>query len=179
MLWYGTITAAEPGNDDDIKDALDGESIESSELPTPATSAEPPPSIQIVKREADKALRIARPPKVLTVHLKRFQQNFNGRLTKTSKDVEFSRLLDITHYCTEEARSKYPMLYELFGLVVHSGSMAGGHYVAYVRKRPIRGTPAWYYFSDSQHKRLSSFQEVKKQQAYILFYQQVPSEVNE
>jgi len=185
MLWFAAITATEPGNDDDnkndddYKDTLDGESIESSEIPTPATSAEPPPSIQIVKREADKALRIARPPKVLTVHLKRFQQNFNGRLTKTSKDVEFSRVLDITHYCTEEARSKYPMLYELFGLVVHSGSMAGGHYVAYVRKRPIRGTPAWYYFSDSVHKRLSSFQEVKKQQAYILFYQQVPSEVNE
>jgi len=176
MLWF-TTTTTKPGNDEDDKDALDGESVESSELPTPAASE--PPSIPMVKREADKALRVARPPKVLTVHLKRFQQNFNGRLTKTSKDVEFGNILDITPYCTEEARKKYPMIYQLFGLVVHSGSMTGGHYVAYVRKRPIRGTPAWYYFSDSVHKRLSSFAQVKKQQAYILFYQQVPPEVNE
>merc|ERR1712079_883185 len=88
MLWFATITATKPGNDDDnkndddYKDVLDGESIESSEIPTPATSAEPPPSIQIVKREADKALRIARPPKVLTVHLKRFQQNLTEGLLR-------------------------------------------------------------------------------------------------
>jgi len=171
MLWF-TITATAIGNVEDDKESWDGESTDHSETPTPRTYAElePKPKVQ---RMADKVLRIARPPIILTVHLKRFQQNFKGKPTKTSKDVDFDWVLDITPYCTEEARSKYSMIYQLYGIVVHSGSITGGHYVAYVKKRPPRGIPGWYYFSDSVYLRLSSFEEVGKQQAYILFYQQV------
>jgi len=179
MLWFTTAATAIGNVEDDKEswdgistDSWDGRSTDPSETPTPRTYAELK-SKPTVQRMADKVLRIARPPIILTVHLKRFQQNFKGKPTKSSKDVDFDWVLDISPYCNEEARSKYPMIYQLYGIVVHSGSIAGGHYVAYVKKRPTKGIPGWYYFSDSVYSRLSSFEEVGKQQAYILFYQQV------
>ncbi|KAI9343161.1 hypothetical protein BDR26DRAFT_917678 [Obelidium mucronatum] len=80
-------------------------------------------------------------------------------------------------------------VYRLYGVVVHSGSLFGGHYVAYVRVRlnaeEVEKFPdgmlnesekasgeIWVYASDSS-VRLSSLAEVMKAQAYILFYEHV------
>jgi len=40
--------------------------------------------------------------------------------------------LDMSPYTDDECSD--PKLYHLYGIVVHSGGMGGGHYVAYVRK---------------------------------------------
>ena len=46
-----------------------------------------------------------------------------------------------THTHTQsECDSKGRMLYSLYGIVEHSGSMHGGHYIAYVRVRPPLNT---------------------------------------
>ncbi|KAK8704810.1 hypothetical protein V6N13_048422 [Hibiscus sabdariffa] len=69
-------------------------------------------------------------------------------------------------------------IYSLVGVVVHSGTMRGGHYIAYVRVGEKRkGTDTehvgseWYYASD-QHVRQASIEEVLRCEAYILFYEQ-------
>ncbi len=54
--------------------------------------------------------------------------------------------------------------YRLSGAVVHSGSLGGGHYVAFVR----RGS-RWYYISDS-HVKVVSEASALSCQAYLLFY---------
>lgn len=55
-------------------------------------------------------------------------------------------------------------LYNLSGVVVHSGSLTGGHYIAYVRVGN-----GWAYASDAN---VSAAQQstVLKSQAYLLFY---------
>ncbi|KAJ3016850.1 UNVERIFIED_CONTAM: Ubiquitin carboxyl-terminal hydrolase 45 [Siphonaria sp. JEL0065] len=80
-------------------------------------------------------------------------------------------------------------VYRLYGVVVHAGSLFGGHYVAYVRARPgsavletlLEGVLSdeekasgeiWVYASDTS-VRLSSLEEAKKAQAYMLFYEHV------
>ncbi|VDM73612.1 unnamed protein product, partial [Strongylus vulgaris] len=59
---------------------------------------------------------IFEPPAVLTLHLKRFQQ---------LEGLTGNRI----------APGEKRLLYSLYGVVVHSGSLSGGHYIAYVKSR--------------------------------------------
>jgi ubiquitin C-terminal hydrolase len=77
-------------------------------------------------------------------------------------------------------------LYRLAGLVVHSGRLDGGHYVAYVRYgepqtfvRPATGEvleppcgSLWAYCSDS-HVEQATVEAALAADAYILFYERV------
>jgi len=49
------------------------------------------------------------------------------------------------HQLSDVWESRYN--YELYGVISHSGSMRGGHYVSYV-SRCIKGKKQWYYISD-------------------------------
>ena len=63
------------------------------------------------------------------------------------------------------------LMYSLYGVVVHHGSLHGGHYTAYVKAAGTRGTTAiWYYASDS-HVRSARVEEICKCNAYMLFYE--------
>mmetsp|Transcript_18716 Transcript_18716/g.37812 ORF Transcript_18716/g.37812 Transcript_18716/m.37812 type:complete len:101 (+) Transcript_18716:547-849(+) len=67
--------------------------------------------------------------------------------------------------------SRQSSMYGLTGIVVHSGGMGGGHYVAYT----LRGPGRWYYFSDRSYS-ASSAPDVTKKQAYLCFYKRLPLE---
>ena len=62
------------------------------------------------------------------------------------------------------------IMYSLYGVVVHHGSLHGGHYTAYVKAAAIHDTTMWYYASDS-HVRSARVEEIKKSNAYMLFYE--------
>ncbi|GAQ83592.1 ubiquitin-specific protease [Klebsormidium nitens] len=71
--------------------------------------------------------------------------------------------------------------YRLIGCVEHSGSMRGGHYVAYVRGTDRDGLSAgehegesdtWWHISDA-HVRKLSLAAVLKCEAYLLFYERI------
>jgi ubiquitin carboxyl-terminal hydrolase 16/45 len=63
-------------------------------------------------------------------------------------------------------------------MVEHSGTMRGGHYVAYVRgsKEVVAENEevdcVWYHASDA-HVREASLAEVLQSEAYILFYEKI------
>ena len=57
--------------------------------------------------------------------------------------------------------------YQLFALTVHSGTLAGGHYVAYSK----RDDGNWYNFNDEYYQKCRE-SDALKQQAYLLFYRQ-------
>ncbi|XP_060523089.1 ubiquitin carboxyl-terminal hydrolase 16/45 [Cylas formicarius] len=170
------------------------------------TRNQPGPAKKTVYTDASKQLLIYNPPAVLILHLKRFQV-YRYRSAKVSKFVKFSALLDLGPFCSKKSRSlptfvagQSKVLYSLYGVVEHSGSIHGGHYVAYIKVRaPLddrsprwnfipknqkgnnnNGTPLdpepppgkWYYISDSYVSEVSE-SKVLSAQAYLLFYERI------
>nr|XP_010926760.1 ubiquitin carboxyl-terminal hydrolase 2 [Elaeis guineensis]XP_029121520.1 ubiquitin carboxyl-terminal hydrolase 2 [Elaeis guineensis] len=132
-----------------------------------------------VKRDATKRILIDRPPPILTIHLKRFSQDARGRLTKLRGHVSFLETLSLRPYMDPRCEEKEKCDYRLIGVVEHTGSMGGGHYVAYIRgqrgvgkAQKATSSPSWFYASDHQIRE-TSLSEVLKSDAYILFYERV------
>ncbi|KAG8369648.1 hypothetical protein BUALT_Bualt14G0035500 [Buddleja alternifolia] len=125
-----------------------------------------------VKRDATKSLLIDKAPPILTIHLKRFSQDARGRLSKLNGHVNFREMIDLKPYmdprCMERERG---LRYRLVGVVEHSGSMRGGHYVAYVRGGSGDDC-AWYHASDAYVSKVS-LEQVLRCEAYILFYETI------
>lgn len=95
-----------------------------------------------VYTNATKRFLISSPPAVLILHLKRFQIGPRCMFRKMSKHVNFPVILDLAPFCSEKVKTlpnvssnQTKLLYSLYGVVEHSGSMHGGHYVAYVKVR--------------------------------------------
>ncbi|XP_019765732.1 ubiquitin carboxyl-terminal hydrolase 45 isoform X1 [Dendroctonus ponderosae] len=120
-----------------------------------------------VNTDASKQLLIYNPPAVLILHLKRFQV-FRFRSTKVSKFVKFSTLLDLGPFCSKRSQSlptvdagQTEVLYSLYGVVEHSGSIHGGHYVSYVKVRaPLdENSPRWHFIPKNQKELLKNNQQ--------------------
>jgi ubiquitin carboxyl-terminal hydrolase 16/45 len=78
-------------------------------------------------------------PKVLTIHLKRFQQH-GFRLEKSNKHVSFPLVLNMAPFASKMCintcgKNGESILYSLYGIVEHSGKLNCGHYTAYVKSR--------------------------------------------
>ncbi|KAE9420796.1 hypothetical protein Angca_003947 [Angiostrongylus cantonensis] len=92
---------------------------------------------------AFKRYLVYEPPAVLTLHLKRFQQleGMSGRTStrKISGHVSFPVMFDMAPFCCRNVErissGEKRLLYSLYGVVVHSGGLSGGHYIAYVKSR--------------------------------------------
>lgn len=133
-----------------------------------------------VKRDATKRILISKAPSILTVHLKRFSQDARGRLNKLGGHVSFRDTLDLWPYMDPKGGGvREKCRYHLVGVVEHSGTMRGGHYVAYVKGQRSRGkaekeegNSMWFYTSDA-YVREVSLTDVLQSEAYILFYEKV------
>ncbi|KAL6259987.1 hypothetical protein P5V15_009895 [Pogonomyrmex californicus] len=86
---------------------------------------------KMVCTSSTKQYLISQVPPILILHLKRFQTQRVG-FRKVFKHVSFPMLLDLAPVCTNHKKSR---LYSLYGVVEHSGTVHGGHYVAYVKTR--------------------------------------------
>ncbi|KAE8602840.1 hypothetical protein XENTR_v10014146 [Xenopus tropicalis] len=148
-----------------------------------------------VYTNARKQLLISAAPANLILHLKRFYQN-GLTLRKINRHVDFPLVLDLAPFCSATCKNIVEdkcVLYSLYGIVEHSGSMRGGHYTAYVKIRmPFkkvsekipgnknsvgqRGGPElssqWVYVSDT-HVQMVSESRVLSSQAYLLFYEKL------
>ncbi|XP_052324728.1 ubiquitin carboxyl-terminal hydrolase 16, partial [Oncorhynchus keta] len=144
-----------------------------------------------VYTDALKQMLISSPPPVLTLHLKRFQQ-IGYSVCKVNSHVNFPHILDVAPFCSvickgvSEGGSR--VLYSLYGIVEHSGTMRSGHYTAYVKARPFypstthtgvatHGEPepvkgAWFHVSDSSVQPVTE-SKVQSSQAYLLFYERI------
>ena len=87
---------------------------------------------------ATKQTLIFNPPAVLVIHLKRFEMR-RPEFQKRTNTIKFEELLDLAPYCSSSClrneRREQNIWYSLYGVVVHSGSLNSGHYVAYVKER--------------------------------------------
>ncbi|XP_048836704.1 ubiquitin carboxyl-terminal hydrolase 16 isoform X2 [Brienomyrus brachyistius] len=130
-------------------------------------------------------------PPVLTLHLKRFQQ-VGYSVCKVNRHVHFPQILDLAPFCSVNcknlAEGVTQVLYALYGVVEHSGTMRSGHYTAYVKARlssqsaavnglTARGDPepekgSWYHISDTSIQPVPE-SKVQSSQAYLLFYERI------
>ncbi|XP_056185961.1 ubiquitin carboxyl-terminal hydrolase 16 isoform X2 [Falco biarmicus] len=144
---------------------------------------------------AKKQMLISLAPPILTLHLKRFQQaGFN--LQKVNRHIKFPEVIDLAPFCTVKcknvAEGNTKVLYSLYGVVEHSGTMRSGHYTAYAKMRnmnnhlsdlvlrgqspealetePVKGQ--WFHISDT-HVQAVSASKVLSSQAYLLFYERL------
>lgn len=147
---------------------------------------------------ASKQMLIETPPLILTLQLKRFQQ-YGSNLRKLSKRVVIPPSLDLSPFCSNQAR-KYAndggeIWYNLYGIVEHSGSMSRGHYTAYVHVRPetryftshrssdtvssedLSGEKQplgqWYHISDTSVSKCT-LEKALSCNAYLIFYEREP-----
>jgi ubiquitin C-terminal hydrolase len=108
------------------------------------------------KVDAKKGLKILSVPDVLTLHLKRFDIDYNtmSRI-KLNNEVIFPLTLDMNKHLrsnnsfetsemnVSDIDSKHN-IYNLYAALMHSGTVGGGHYYAYIRIKD-----KWYEFNDS------------------------------
>ena len=133
--------------------------------------------------EATKKMDLYKMPKLLILQLKRFARDrtrmgFYGMTSIASKNSDFVDFplkgLDITDYVKGNSDGG-KQVYDLFGVVCHSGSLYGGHYTAYCYN-PVHGR--WFDYNDSWVSAASE-KDVVDASAYILFYRRRDAGPNE
>jgi|LauGreDrversion4_1035100.scaffolds.fasta_scaffold60784_1 ubiquitin carboxyl-terminal hydrolase 22/27/51 len=135
-------------------------------------------------QDSTKQLSVHRLPNVLCFHLKRFKHSANKQQppSKIESFVEFPlhslnmRPHTSSYICShsthsngqQQAPALEPLpehLYDLFGVVVHHGTMQTGHYTNYVRCQAD-----WFHCSDATVTP-ASVEEVRSAMGYLLFFQ--------
>ncbi|KAK9459122.1 uncharacterized protein V1516DRAFT_628900 [Lipomyces oligophaga] len=114
------------------------------------------------RQEVTKQLKIKQLPVVLTIQLKRFEHSLKSN--KIDGHIPFSMEIDMTPFTTRPS-SKRRYLYDLFGVVCHTGKINTGHYTCSMKTRDGQ----WFYFDDAMVT-VSNEKEVLASRAYLLFY---------
>uniref|UniRef100_A0A671VVE9 Ubiquitin carboxyl-terminal hydrolase n=1 Tax=Sparus aurata TaxID=8175 RepID=A0A671VVE9_SPAAU len=150
--------------------------------------------LEKIYTSARKQMLISSLPPVITLHLKRFHQA-GMNLRKVNRHVDFPLILDLAPFCSASCKNLAAgerVLYSLYGIVEHSGSMRGGHYTAYVKVRApqkkvsekVSGRKMvlvdassssqgqWVYISDTTVQTVPE-SRVLNSQAYLLFYEEM------
>jgi ubiquitin carboxyl-terminal hydrolase 34 len=135
-------------------------------------------------------------PDNLIFHLKRFDFDLNDLTRKKIHDYfAFPETLDISPYkfdhLADPTSARKEDLFDLVGVLVHTGNCENGHYYSYIRQRPSSTestAPTWIEFNDSEvgpfdpseiaDRTFGGFTEedgytrqIKQYSAYMLFYQ--------
>lgn len=112
---------------------------------------------------ASMKLEIYKAPKILILHLKRFETSKVRFSQSTKIDIDVSLPIDhdfdMNNYICDKSKSN---IYELYAISNHFGSTGGGHYTA-----TAKNFGKWYNFNDST---VSSTSNVGGGSAYILMF---------
>lgn len=117
-------------------------------------------------RQATKQIQIWSTPDILTIQLKRFenQRSFSDKIDAV---VDFPiEGLDMSPYLALPTLEKDGVIYDLFAVDNHYGGIGGGHYTSYVKNFVDN---SWCHYDDS-HVTQTSPEEVVTRAAYLLFY---------
>ncbi|CRL25236.1 Peptidase C19, ubiquitin carboxyl-terminal hydrolase 2 [Penicillium camemberti] len=138
-------------------------------------------------------------PDNLIFHLKRFDFDMVHMLrSKINDEFQFPHHIDMTPYTVEHLsdpeQTIAPDIFELVGVLVHTGTAESGHYYSYTLERPSSGGEAnWVEFNDSDVSKfdpstiasqcfggpsdtmqfMNGAPKIKPWNAYMLFYQRV------
>jgi ubiquitin carboxyl-terminal hydrolase 34 len=137
-------------------------------------------------------------PNTVMFHLMRFTYDvFTQQRAKNNNWFSFPRAIDMTKYKYEHLSapsvSQPKDMYELVGVILHTGSAEAGHYISFVRDRPSKTgeDTVWFEFDDDDVKifdpmtiedrcfggpamcknTMTNTQQMKQNCAYMLLYQ--------
>ncbi|XP_046396294.1 ubiquitin carboxyl-terminal hydrolase 8 [Ischnura elegans] len=127
-------------------------------------------------RDASKKFDIWILPRILVIHFKRFTSDGWCRKRQTMVDFPLEDL-DASQWVGSEVissgynptRRRNSVLYNLYGVSNHYGTMDGGHYTAHCKSSTFN---KWFKFDDQDVSELSP-SDVVSPAAYILFYSSV------
>eukprot|EP00081_Caenorhabditis_elegans_P005223 NP_001254304.1 Ubiquitin carboxyl-terminal hydrolase [Caenorhabditis elegans] len=129
--------------------------------------------------EATKKLQLYRLPPVLIIQLKRFvytaftYQSSMARRSKDTRSVEYPlESLDMSPFLAETSPHPNSTMYDLTGVVCHSGNSYFGHYISMGRLADFDSSKTkieWRNFDDSTVARQST-STLQTEDAYLLFY---------
>ncbi|WEW57864.1 ubiquitin carboxyl-terminal hydrolase [Emydomyces testavorans] len=141
-------------------------------------------------------------PDNLIFHLKRFDFDVISMMrSKINDEFHFPERIDMTPFKVEYLSNANENIdadvFELVGVLVHSGTAESGHYYSYIKERPARNFGSWVEFNDADVSRfdpskipdqcfggandtfhntgLGQVRFNKVWNAYMLFYQRVSS----
>uniref|UniRef100_A0A915KA51 USP domain-containing protein n=1 Tax=Romanomermis culicivorax TaxID=13658 RepID=A0A915KA51_ROMCU len=129
------------------------------------------------KVDAVKRLCIKKLPRILAIQLKRFDFDWEREVAVKFHDYfQFPREVDMEPYTadglskleghlSETCEEKANTVYELRGIVIHSGQANGGHYYSCILHSYPDGTKKWYKFDDGEVSecKLDDDEEMKTQ----------------
>jgi ubiquitin carboxyl-terminal hydrolase 7 len=96
-------------------------------------------------------------PEVLHLQLKRFQYDIDrDAMMKINDRYEFPETFDAGPYLTEKADRSEPWIYQLHGVLVHSGDLNAGHYYAFIKPNK----DGWFYKYDDDKVTKATMREV-------------------
>ena len=99
-------------------------------------------------QDAKKGVIFESLPPVLHLQLKRFEYDFNrDAMMKVNDRHEFPEEFDATPYLSDDADKSEPWIYQLHGVLIHSGDFNAGHYYAFLK--PTKDGH-WYKFDDDR-----------------------------
>ena len=120
--------------------------------------------------QAFKKMDVWTAPKILTLHLKRFQYESGYMREKLDMLVKFNEELDMGPWVSGP-QGKGELKYRLIAVSNHIGfGIGGGHYTAYARHKG-----KWYLFNDSGVSS-ASVDRLCSDEAYVLFYKRIDPE---
>jgi ubiquitin carboxyl-terminal hydrolase 8 len=113
------------------------------------------------KVAAKKSLMFWSFPTILVIDIKRF----NAMNRKNQIMVDFPlESLDLSKYVIGYNKDSY--VYDLYGVCNHSGSVAGGHYTAFVKNANNK----WYHYNDTSVSEVALPHQIISPKAYCFFY---------
>ncbi|KAK0393218.1 hypothetical protein QR680_000103 [Steinernema hermaphroditum] len=135
--------------------------------------------------EATKTMQLYRLPKILIIQLKRFVYSGSSaysslfsshRRTKDDRMVQYPVTnLDLKKYLSPAAQPHQQTMYDLTGIVCHTGTSYYGHYVSIGRLTNESGTDTrigWRNFDDGIVTDIRNDAQTETDEAYLLFYKQ-------
>jgi ubiquitin C-terminal hydrolase len=115
------------------------------------------------KQNAHRKDSIWKAPKILIIHLKRFNKSLH--ITKNTNLVKYPLdNLDISDYYS--GYEKGSLTYKLYSIGCHTGTMQVGHYYSYCKNNDNK----WYCYNDNSVYLMDDEKDVISPETYCLFY---------
>lgn len=108
-------------------------------------------------QDANKGVIFNSFPDVLHLQLKRFEYDIQrDAMMKVNARYEFPEVFDAAPFLTEDADMSEPWVYQLHGVLVHSGDLNAGHYYAFLKPNK----DGWFYKYDDDRVTKATLREV-------------------